>query len=563
MVTERSKVKAFQEIFAECSGLHGRKGACLSFLFLDYVNVFPASVDQSLVKTATENCDQFLLPIKDRLNRKTLSDAIRKLDLKENDYFEISLSIIFDESKYDFDPSSGQYLSELVCRLLDVQATDAVFDLGSGFGGFLAMAAKFGKDRLFRPLLLGQEVNVGLASLSRMLLTMCEANFKIENINSLDLVGCPSYTKGYVFPPLALRLDPIVSRNFTCKEGKLDFSRASEEWMFVFRALDGLGKNGRLVTLLPESALFKSQDGPIRKYLLDNGLLEGIISLPVNSLSWAGAKTDLLVLSRGNKSFKILDAEPVLFGLPKKGLSSHEAAVDIYNAFNSPDVKTMENSNVESVDSNLSLSSLRCVDLYAGLSNPTLLTDVADVLRGCPLTLANFKDDLARTETDFRILTSSDIEDGVINYRKLAYLADGKKYSKYSVRKGDIVVTTKSTKVKMAVVNDEPEGMVIVTGGMLIVRPKTEKVDGTFLKMFFDSSKGREILTSVQKGVVINTISYRDFVRVKIPCPPISVQRDMADKYNQMLDDYSKAKSDLVDMENRLVDFYDDSVENN
>jgi hypothetical protein len=37
----------------------------------------------------------------------------------------------------------------------------------------------------------------------------------------------------------------------------------------------------------------------------------------------------------------------------------------------------------------------------------------------------------------------------------------------------------------------------------------------------------------------------------------------MADKYNQMLDDYSKAKRGLVDMENRLADFYDDSVGNN
>jgi type I restriction enzyme M protein len=94
---------------------------------------------------------------------------------------------------------------------------------------------------------------------------------------------------------------------------------------------------------------------------------------------------------------------------------------------------------------------------------------------------------------------------------------------------------------------------------MLIVRPKPGVSDATFIKMFLDSSDGRKVLESVQKGAVIRTIYYDDFLRIRIPCPAFKIQQSLANDYNKMLLEYKKELDDIRNLERSMETFYDDS----
>lgn len=560
-MSTKEKYSKIKDFFWKLGPIQNKKGLGIGLLYMDYTSRFGGG-DKKLedyVRTQAHNYS--FKPFSD-ITEADCRSFFKAVALEKGEYPEIVLDILSAEDRPDAVMPSNPSLSEFVARILEIKSSDSVFDLGSGYGNFLVSVGLFYRDQAIRPALFGQEINIDAYNISCMALTMCGANYHIENVNSMENSKCPSFTKGYVFPPFAVRFDRSAADQFKFRGEELFVPKTSSEWLFVFKALEGMNKGGKLAVLLPEGVLFKAQDAGIRKYLLDNNLIEGIVSLPAGTLyPWAGVKTSLLILSYGNESFKVVDGEEVLKGLPVKGLSSHEAAVDLYNAYNSKDVELINDSDIKSLDFNLSYSSLHSKDIYQGLDNLKAVSEVAEVLKGSPLTIAGFKDQIASSATPYQILTSSNIEGGIIDYESLPYIGDGKKYEKFFARKGDIVMTTKSTKVKFAVINEEPSTSIIVTGGMIIIRPSPELIDGTYLKMFFDSARGKAILASIQKGAVITTIPLNDFKNLKLPCPPIDEQKAVSKKYNSLLAVYDGMKKEVEDMERRLANFYEDSLE--
>ena len=108
------------------------------------------------------------------------------------------------------------------------------------------------------------------------------------------------------------------------------------------------------------------------------------------------------------------------------------------------------------------------------LKNGAELKNLADVFIGSQYTLGIFekKGLISDKKTEYRILTSSDIENEMIRWEELHYIdMKDDKFDKFAIQYGDVVVTSKSSKVKTAVVDIVPEEKILVTGGMLIVRP--------------------------------------------------------------------------------------------
>lgn len=557
----KDKYLAIEKFLQKYDSLQNKKEIAISLLYMDYISRFGGGNKniEEYIQTRIFH-DPFNPLSKIQISENDCKTFFKTLSLEKEEFPDIVLALLNGEDRFHM--FSSPSLVDLVTRILDIQNSDIVFDFGSGYGNFLTTIACWNRDQIIRPALYGQEISVDSYSVSCMALTMCEANYHIQNVNSMINAKCPPYTKGYVFPPFGIRFGKYLSDQFKFRGEDLFNSRISSEWLFVFRALEGMTKGGKLVALLPEGTLFKSQDAAIRKYLLSNGLVEGIISLPPGVLfPWSGIKTSLLVLSYGNTAFKVVNGEEILEGLPSKKLVSHEAAVDLYNAYVAKDVERIQNQDIKSFDFNLSYNALHAKDTYQGLSNLKVISEVANVCKGSPLTIAAFKDQIASSATPYQILTSSNIEGGVINYDSLAYIGDGKKYEKYFIQKGDVVMTTKSTKVKFAVINDKPSTSIIVTGGMIIIRPHANAIDGTFLKMFFDSARGKAILASIQKGAIITTIPLDYFKSLKIPCPPIDEQRALSKKYNSLLNIYDGMRKEVESMEKQLANFYDDSLE--
>lgn len=527
------------------------KAASISGLYICYCD-YVGKKNPNLYKLALNNVN------KDDVSKSLynlLKDKTKKFNRDSYEINAVVLSVFrFVDSRLNV---SNVFLSDLVAHLLDIQKPDVVVDFGSGVASFLSLIAASYDEPLMRHELRGVEINSEDADLSKMVLEMCGAKYEIRNADFLkaNIDKFYQFDKGYAFPPIGLRADLSI---VDIEKKELINNRTSSEWLFVLKALEGLKENGKLVALLPDGALFKASDTRVRQYLLEEGLIEGIISLPANAFSDSNIKLSLVILSKGNKSFKYVDGEELLKDLPIKGLNSEEASTDLFTAYNLQEVKKYSLGNVENVYFNLSLNSI--MENESDSSLP-VLSDVAEVIRGSNMTLSNFKDEIFEGESNYQILTSSDIqENGIINYGKLVNIGGGKKYDKFVLQKGDVIVTSKSTRVKVAAINIEPTKKIVVTGGMIIIRPNKNKLDGTYLKLYLDSEKGRRALSAIQKGTTIVTISFENLLRIRLDLPSIKQQEEISSHYKIMNAQFEAAKRELDLMEKEITNYINKNI---
>ena len=165
------------------------------------------------------------------------------------------------------------------------------------------------------------------------------------------------------------------------------------------------------------------------------------------------------------------------------------------------------------------------------------------------------KDLISDKRTGYRILTSSDIENGMVRWESLRSIdMKDNKFDKFAVQYGDVVVISKTSKVKIAVVDIDPKEKVLVTGGMLIIRPKLYKLNLTYLKMFLDSKMGQSALKSIQKG----TVTAGGLSMIEILMIDINTQQKKAKRYNEKLSTLAAYREEIVRIENSFKNLFEE-----
>ncbi len=456
--------------------------------------------------------------------------------------------------------SSGDSISELAIDLLDINdAGHIVMDFGSGMGNFLANVYRKANDGKFMLKgLIGVEINARQANISQMALSvLSDGSVEPEIVigNVLDEIKIP-YTRAYAFPPFGMRkaLSCEARNSFLFPKIRLS-NKNTAEWLFIDNMLSGL-LEGRAVGLVTGMALFSNADIEYRNKLIESGWLEGIIELPAGSLSFTGIKAYMLVFSRGNKAIKFVDASSVMESKNRRYANLELPVRKIEDMYYAEGVKTK--TTAELVGSVNLCPSVVSLDVKKA-ENGVELKKLADVFSGCQYTLGIFESRglISNERTGCKLLTSGDIEDGVVNWQALRSVdMKDDKFDKYSVRYGDVIVTSKSSKLKTAVVDIEPEERILAAGGMLVVRPQAHKLDPTYLKMFLDSDMGQLALKSIQKGAVVVTITAHGLSTIEIPMIDIEKQRRKAEKYNEKLTALMAYKREIESIENYLKNMF-------
>lgn len=169
-------------------------------------------------------------------------------------------------------------------------------------------------------------------------------------------------------------------------------------------------------------------------------MLEGIIELPSGALEYSGVKLQLLVFSHDNKEVKTLDASEFYI----KNKRQLRAKLDVERIYDSYMASNCKKFNFEELVNarNIAPSTLNVGEIK--VKNGEVLGDLAEVFTGSQYTSRNFEDSFANEPTGYRILMSSDIENGVVDWKKLQSIKyEDTKFDKFAVKKGDVVVTSK------------------------------------------------------------------------------------------------------------------------
>ena len=102
---------------------------------------------------------------------------------------------------------------------------------------------------------------------------------------------------------------------------------------------------------------------------------------------------------------------------------------------------------------------------------------------------------------------------------------------------GDVLLPARGTAIRTAVFRRQPY-QCIASSNIIIIRPRQDLLDSTYLKIFLDSPLGGKILISAQQGTVLVNLSYRDLQEIEIPFASIEEQKKLTEEYIKELNIY-------------------------
>lgn len=222
----------------------------------------------------------------------------RNSDQEFYEKLRIFLNEIIFNASFKVEPIYSTFLiNKLLVELLKPQPGEKIYDPASGLNFTLIEAYKSSKGIS----IYGQELDELAFEFGKInLLINGVSDFKIENENS---ISNPIVEKEKV--DVAICIPPFKS--IESNDIDFDFERMSRSndtaTLMIEMLLSRLTDKGRIGVVLPEKFFFDNRNYDLRKYLIDNDLVEAVIELPEGILKYAHLGTNLLLINKNKKEY--------------------------------------------------------------------------------------------------------------------------------------------------------------------------------------------------------------------------------------------------------------------
>lgn len=288
--------------------------------------------------------------ILDRLIQKgLLGEIVKEFVSPKADFSEkvsnIEMGYVFEELIRKFSEAensdAGQHYTpreviELMTEILfsddpelnaDKQCKKLIYDPACGTGGMLTVAAEYLKDRPVQLEYYGQEINDETYAICKadMLIKSKDVDYakNIKNGNTLTEDGFKGQEFDYILsnPPFGrewkIEKDDVQAEHdnegFDGRFGPGLPPVSDSQTLFTLNILKKMAKNGKAAVIHNGSPLFSGDAGSgvseIRRYILENDLLDAIIALPNDIFYNTGISTYIWVYSKRkpeNRKNKVL-----------------------------------------------------------------------------------------------------------------------------------------------------------------------------------------------------------------------------------------------------------------
>lgn len=422
-------------------------------------------------------------------------------------------------------------LNILNACLLDIKATDSVVDFGTGFASFPIYVANNYKYKKLE----GIEIDSKTRLYASLLAYLSGFDITITLGDVLKLSDAEKYNKIHAFPDLnSETVNP-----------------------FLDKICELLSDDGRAVVFLAQGFLFNEVRGhkEERQKLIDGGFLEAVIELPVGVLQpFAGVNTCLLVLSKNNKSLRMVDASD-FHEKTRRGVSSltAEAAEEIVKFMrqDSDKSRTLDYEVIKANDYCLGSRlyfleekiSLPVADNYVKLSD--LLED--KFMRGAQIKASELEKLESEEDTGIFYASAKDIQDNQLSkeLKHLKSLDDN--LEGIVLKEEDILLVMAITgSLKVACVEKLEGRKIIPASNIYIIRLDRSKILPTYFKMLLETEQAMKNFDAFSSGTGIRSISVEYLNKLQIPLPPLEVQNKMVTKYKQIEDESGQLKERLA-----------------
>lgn len=499
--------------------------------------------------------------------------------------FEYLLSIMGSQG------DAGQFrttrhIIDMMVEIIDPKKNETILDPACGTAGFLISAYRHilaqnkdedGKSTLtaddrkrLTENFAGYDISPDMVRLSRV--NMYLHHFTKPKISEYDTLTSEEkwddcYDVILANPPFMTPKGGIMPHNRYRVKAK------RSEVLFVDYIAEHLNPTGRSAIIVPEGIVFQSANAykELRKYLVDDGLLYAVISLPVGIFNpYSSVKTSILLI---DKSFARLKDE-ILFvklnndgfdlGVQRREIEGSEIPeiiriVQKYHAdlepqtadndiLHHPLVTIASKERVAEQDYIL-VGERYKVDKSLDTTYPVVpLSDI------CEINAENKNPTLAFGDDEFIYIDISSVENGTgkVDFSNKIKGTDAPSRAKRALKKGDILFSTVRPNLKAyGYVEREDCDCCVASTGFAVISAKSMVLSKYVYYMLYSEPVQTQLSSMMGKGAY-PSVNQKDVSQIQIPLPSLSIQEDFVAE----LDSYQK----IIDGARQVVENYKPSI---
>jgi len=325
--------------------------------------------------------------------------------------------------------------------------------------------------------------------------------------------------------------------------------KQNTEWLFVLHQIASLREgSGRGIAAVSTGTLFNESSRPIRAQLLATNCIAGVIALPSGILPYTATPLSLLIIDKGrrrygNDSVLMIQADP-LFGISSPSRTTpvpEQLTTEVIQQI----ISLVHCETDHSCCRIVSAEELLCNDsillpsryifqnsvpspfgpLFVNLQPtkrwPILQTIAKKIYRGAALS----KSDEDPDGKLYHIINYASVQDGKLQMDSLKECHVCRNLDHALVQPNDILVSCKGPQIKVCIV---PEGVenVLLSIGFIGIRLKEMEYSPEFLLQYLTSPAGLAYLQRRQVNTSIVTLKNSDLAQM--PIPPLSLAEQEA-----------------------------------
>lgn len=480
-------------------------------------------------------------------------------DAPLSDLYSVVLTVNREVNEFRILPKE---ISQLLCNTMDIQEGDNICYLHSDAVGFIDDNIKETAGHAIYQIEADKDNHLLLAIIADMaklhLELVADEVFGIsdEYMGKLDkiFVKMPSHTM--------LRINHHFEDVYRLKDAlyRKGIRRASLSGLgYLLFITDYLSYKGKMVVIMPSGLLAKSLDKEVRQYLIENKMVEYVITLPNNLLPYTNISMNILVISHNNSYVRMIDASQCFIPGRRVNTLSSENIQTILDGVQG--IGNYKDVSIEDIINNdYSFLPKRYIEEVPVFENEVEFGKIIrEIKRGVHIPASRLDELLSKEETDYQYLSMANFYN--IN-QDLPYLKNvDNSIERYSLYKNDIIISKNGAPVKVGIVPDMKNNKhIIANGNVYIIRLNEELANPYYIKAFFDSEIGMQLFAGITAGSVIPTISLDSLKSLKIPLPPITEQNKIADGYKKITEEINELQNNIKEKEKQLSSFIADKI---
>lgn len=485
-----------------------------------------------------------------------------------------------------YDTNTPDAVLDIAVKIIDPRVEDSIVDYFNGESGLeLALVEHLDLDdeNGFKLKYYGQEidkVNYEIGQLINFLITgngdrivrgdsIYEPMFKEGN----DLV---KFDASISNPPFMMKVDRGLIQNDTYNRFRHGANLATNsDWITAEQVISSLKDDGKGAVLLPIGALFRGgAEERVRRSIISEDLIETIVKIPGSVLSYTNIVACWVIFNKNkeeNRKGKIqfIDLSSYIESIDRRNKTISRdgvhKAVESYKNFEENEISfILDSKKIEEQNYDLNaFDYIQSEEIIKNISSNMKMVEfskIAQIRRGVQVNKGKLDALNTGSNRSHYLISIGNITDGKIIVNESDMIQIERKWEGvYEVKQGDLLVTSKGSQFKVAIVEEDIKA--IVSANLFIVRVYDDKYIPEVLKYYLESELGQNLIQGIIKGTAVKSIAHKDIEKFLVPDIDMKIQkkafnmivesnREYEDRIRKANELYKKEQDQIKDLLN-------------